>query len=213
MNRGKCCKNYNSEVEFVRKISRALDATSDARFSLVEFGDGANSPAGVQTPSNFGVIDSALNGVAYNGGWTNTQAAISACRAALGRGRPSAEKVIILVTDGNPTVDAQNRKKSDNNCQDLSRRLRFSSSWNGGSNSGSSSSSSGDSSPRVDATSQANTAKSQGITLIPVAIGSACVDANYLRSLGSSADLFTQTKDINNLDGFVNKLANSAACT
>jgi hypothetical protein len=117
-----CCRNYEIVNNFSKDFTSEAAAAAGVpgvpapKFALVRFATDATTLAGLGLSS--GVI-TALNNVDYTGGFTNTGEAIETCRSQL-TNSIAARKVILLITDGTPTVDADgdtcSGTSTSNNC-------------------------------------------------------------------------------------------------
>jgi hypothetical protein len=99
-NQNICCNNFNTTVAFADGFIVGADAAAlTQQFALVTFATNVQTLSPLTSASN---ALSALAGIDYSGGSTNTGGAIDRCRTILGTGSDP-ERVTVLITDGNPT--------------------------------------------------------------------------------------------------------------
>jgi len=123
---------------------------------------------------------------AYDGGFTNTPAAIAACHDQLANASPDDQNVVILVTDGNPTATKNGNKYT----------------------------SGAPNNPAFEqTTAEALAVHQAGIKLIAVAIGSRDLQHEYLRDVvASSEEDYLAVTDIQMLGDYIDGLSTAVVC-
>jgi len=162
-NNGLCCGNYRTLTDFATSYVDMLP--TDSIFSVLKFGDDANviAPYGTSSDEAKTIIASSR----YTGGYTHTEDAILKCVREL---EDSTNPVIVLLTDGTPTVcNKQNGrgtvKMYTNGCGSSTCNK-----CNGGSF-------------HAAASRAADTASNNGISIIPAIISSVATDVGQIEEL------------------------------
>jgi len=180
------CPLFNVETkDFATFLIGNLTASpeiGEARFGVVEFATNSEVTSALTTPGN---AITAVNGIVYTGGWTNTEQAIRNCTETL-KDSTADEKSIVLLTDGAPTTFGEFATGRADGCTE-----------NGGPK---------DSPCREAAVTAADEAKALGINLATVLVSTVSADGSFLEKNISSPDLYFPATNFSQLDLLVDDI-------
>lgn len=150
---------------------------AQAQFALVSFATDSQLDAGLSAGS---VIETAIDNLAYSGGWTNTEDALYDCKNELEGADPSHDKYIFIITDGNPTKSRSYGPYSE--CDSCKRHAK----------------------------SMATSIKNSGIDIVSVGLETVSSDPDLLRDIASSPSYFFTVSDYDLLESQVATIAQAA---
>jgi len=107
---GTCCANFEKVREFAKIMTESLNGYGAFGASVVKFSTSASIESNMNT--DIDTTLSALDGLAFSGGWTDHSDAIYTCQSTL-PSTSDAKNIILLVTDGIPTKPDTDRNGND----------------------------------------------------------------------------------------------------
>lgn len=109
-----CCNNYEQVVNLASALVQQVSTISpSSQFGYTRFSTDATRVSDLTTAST---IQRRLRQTSYRGGWTNTAAALDDCSKILSSSTAS-NKVIVLMTDGDPTFNGQGNSLNSNGAE------------------------------------------------------------------------------------------------
>lgn len=105
-NLSRCCSNFDNIIEFTRSLVSALgELPTDQDFSVVHFGTIVEVASTLESSKQ---SVKTLNKLKYSGGKTNMVGAINSCQSTLASSPPDRKNLMLLITDGAPSVPDTN---------------------------------------------------------------------------------------------------------
>jgi len=101
-----CCPNFSNMLEFTKDVITELgELPTDQDFSIVHFGSDVTVASSLDSWKQ---SIKSINKLKYTGGKTNLAGAISSCQLTLDQSPPDRKNLMLIITDGAPSVPAVN---------------------------------------------------------------------------------------------------------